>query len=172
VSEWLQKEGRLTRLADRAQEARFISSGCAVTGLLRVGRSAALTDEGIWFFIEAPIRRRVQRAIPSLFRRDAISAASYRLLRISARRKEVRRRNPHVPSDRVDEPIDMRAGAERLLASVVRVFGAAQVHHGYLFANARATRVKLLVHDGFGVWCASRRLNCGRSEQLRADSGP
>ena len=35
------------------------------------------------------------------------------------------------------EPIDMRAGAERLLARVVQVFGAAQAHHGYLFANAR-----------------------------------
>ena len=58
------------------------------------------------------------------------------------------------------EPMDMRAGTERLLARVVQVFGGAQAHHGYLFANARATRIKLLVHDGFGVWCASRRLNC------------
>ena len=56
----------------------------------------------------------------------------------------------------------MRAGAERLLASVVQVFGCAQAHHGYLFANARTTRIKLLVHDGFGVWCAARRLNAGR----------
>ena len=61
-------------------------------------------------------------------------------------------------------PIDMRAGAERLLASVVQVFGAAQAHHGYLFANARSTRIKLLVHDGFGVWCAARRLNKGSFE--------
>lgn len=60
------------------------------------------------------------------------------------------------------EPVDMRAGAERLLASVVHVFGSAQAHHGYLFANARTTRIKLLVHDGFGVWCAARRLNAGR----------
>lgn len=59
------------------------------------------------------------------------------------------------------EPIDMRAGADRLLARVVKVFGAAQAHHGYLFANARGTRIKLLVHDGFGVWCAARRLNAG-----------
>lgn len=62
------------------------------------------------------------------------------------------------------EPLDMRAGAERLLASVVQVFGAAQAHHGYLFANARSTRIKLLVHDGFGVWCAARRLNKGSFE--------
>ena len=34
-------------------------------------------------------------------------------------------------------PIDMRMGTERLLARVVQVFGSAQAHHGYLFANAR-----------------------------------
>jgi len=60
------------------------------------------------------------------------------------------------------QPMDIRAGTERLLASVVQVFGHAQAHHGYIFANARATRIKLLVHDGFGVWCAARRLNAGR----------
>lgn len=60
------------------------------------------------------------------------------------------------------EPVDMRAGADRLIARVVEVFGAAQAHHGYLFANARGTRVKLVLHDGFGVWCATRRLNQGR----------
>lgn len=60
------------------------------------------------------------------------------------------------------EPVDMRAGVERLLAQVVLVFGQARAHNAYLFANARATRVKLLLHDGFGVWCATRRLNEGR----------
>ena len=49
------------------------------------------------------------------------------------------------------QPIDMRAGADRLLARVVQVFGAAQAHHGYVFANARTSRLKVLVHDGFGV---------------------
>ena len=66
--------------------------------------------------------------------------------------------------------MDMRAGADRLLAHVVQVFGAAQAHHGYLFANARATRIKLLVHDGFGVWCAARRLNTGSFVWPRADA--
>lgn len=65
------------------------------------------------------------------------------------------------------EPVDMRAGVDRLLARVVQVFGAAQVHHGYLFANARASRIKLLAHDGFGVWCAARRLNQGGFEWPR-----
>ena len=69
------------------------------------------------------------------------------------------------------EPLDMRAGADRLLARVVEVFGAAQAHHGYLFANVRGTRMKLLVHDGFGVWCAVRRLNQGRFEWPGAAAG-
>ena len=38
------------------------------------------------------------------------------------------------------QPVDMRAGAGRLLARVVQVFGCAQAQHGYLFANARADR--------------------------------
>lgn len=59
------------------------------------------------------------------------------------------------------QPMDMRAGADRLLAAVVSVFGTANAHHGYLFANARADRLKLLVHDGFGIWCAARRLHQG-----------
>ncbi len=58
-------------------------------------------------------------------------------------------------------PVDMRCGTERLLAHVVTTLGAARAHHGYVFCNARASRIKLLVHDGFGVWCAARRLNAG-----------
>ena len=68
-------------------------------------------------------------------------------------------------------PQDMRAGAERLLAAVVNTVGSARAHHGYLFANARATRVKLLVHDGFGVWCATRRLHRGSFVWASADAG-
>lgn len=60
------------------------------------------------------------------------------------------------------QPQDMRAGADRLLNVVVNTVGAARSHHGYVFANARATRIRLLVHDGFGVWCATRRLHAGR----------
>lgn len=60
------------------------------------------------------------------------------------------------------EPLDMRAGTEAALARVVTVFGAARPHHAYLFANRRANRMKVLVHDGIGVWLAARRLNSGR----------
>ena len=56
----------------------------------------------------------------------------------------------------------MRAGPDTALARVVRVFGEARPHHAYLFANRRATRVKVLVHDGFGLWLCARRLHQGR----------
>jgi len=56
------------------------------------------------------------------------------------------------------EPLDMRAGTESALARVVKVFGAAHPHTAYLFANRRATRMKVLVHDGVGV--------CGREAGL------
>jgi transposase len=60
------------------------------------------------------------------------------------------------------EPLDMRAGTEAALARVVTVFGEARPHHAYLFANRRANRMKVLVHDGIGVWLAARRLNAGK----------
>jgi transposase len=60
------------------------------------------------------------------------------------------------------QPLDMRAGTESALARVVNVFGEARPHHAYLFANRRANRMKVLVHDGIGVWLAARRLNSGR----------
>ena len=60
------------------------------------------------------------------------------------------------------DPMDMRAGLDTTLARVVRVFGAAHPHHAYIFANRRATRIKVLMHDGIGVWLAARRLNQGK----------
>ena len=46
------------------------------------------------------------------------------------------------------QPLDMRVGTEAALARVVQVFGQA--------------RMKVLVHDGIGVWLAARRLNIGK----------
>lgn len=59
-------------------------------------------------------------------------------------------------------PLDMRAGTDTALARVVAVFGAAHPHHAYLFANKRANRLKVLVHDGIGIWLCARRLHQGR----------
>lgn len=53
------------------------------------------------------------------------------------------------------EPVDMRAGIETALTKVIAVFGVAEPHCAYLFAN----RMKVLVHDGVGLWLAARRLN-------------
>lgn len=59
------------------------------------------------------------------------------------------------------EPLDMRAGPDTALARVVQVFGEAKPHCAYLFANKRGNRIKVLVHDGFGLWLAARRLHQG-----------
>ena len=58
-------------------------------------------------------------------------------------------------------PLDMRAGTDTALARVVGVFGAAHPNTAYLFANRRANRMKVLVHDGIGIWLAARRLHQG-----------
>ena len=70
------------------------------------------------------------------------------------------------------QPQDMRAGANRLLTVVVNTLGEARAHHGYLFANARASRLKLLVHDGIGIWLCARRLHQGRFIWAQPDTGP
>lgn len=70
------------------------------------------------------------------------------------------------------EPLDMRAGTEAALARVVRVFGEARAHHAYLFANRRSNRIKVLVHDGIGIWLCARRLHQGRFMWAQPDTGP
>ncbi len=69
------------------------------------------------------------------------------------------------------EPMDMRAGTETALARVVSVFGSAKAHHAYLFANRRASRMKVLVHDGFGLWLCARRLHRGQFVWATSASG-
>jgi transposase len=68
-------------------------------------------------------------------------------------------------------PLDMRAGTDTALARVVTVFGSARPHHAYLFANKRANRLKVLVHDGIGIWLAARRLHQGRFVWPSIDRG-
>lgn len=59
------------------------------------------------------------------------------------------------------QPMDMRMGTDTALARVVAVFGAARPHHAYVFSNRRGDRLKVLVHDGVGIWLAARRLHQG-----------
>ena len=69
------------------------------------------------------------------------------------------------------EPLDMRAGTDTALARVVSVFGQARAHHAYLFANRRASRMKVLIHDGFGLWLCARRLHRGQFVWATSASG-
>jgi transposase len=56
------------------------------------------------------------------------------------------------------EPMNMRAGTDTALTRVMSVFGAAQTHCAYLFANRRGNRMKVLMHDSLGIWLAACRL--------------
>ncbi|WP_413544793.1 IS66 family insertion sequence element accessory protein TnpB [Acinetobacter baumannii] len=40
-----------------------------------------------------------------------------------------------------------------------RAFGYIKPHCAYLFCNKRGHRMKVLVHDGLGIWLCARRLN-------------
>jgi len=48
--------------------------------------------------------------------------------------------------------MDMRTDTETALARVMAVFGAAKSHCAYLLANRRANSLKVMVHNGIGVW--------------------
>ena len=67
-------------------------------------------------------------------------------------------------------PLDMRAGTDSALARVLAVFGAAHPHHAYLVANRIGNRIKILVHDGLGIWLAARRLHQGKFHWPRANT--
>ena len=69
------------------------------------------------------------------------------------------------------EPLDMRSGPDTTLARVVKSFGQAHPHTAYVFANKRANRVKVLVHDGYGIWLAARRLHQGKFVWTRLRQG-
>ncbi|OLO13288.1 hypothetical protein BUV99_13855, partial [Corynebacterium diphtheriae] len=45
---------------------------------------------------------------------------------------------------------------------VVRAFGYIKPHCAYLFCNKRGHRMKVLVHDGLGIWLCARRLEQGK----------
>lgn len=56
----------------------------------------------------------------------------------------------------------MRTGIDTVMVRVVSVFGAGQQHCAYLFSNRRATRMKVLMYDGLGIWLAAHRLHQGK----------
>ena len=60
------------------------------------------------------------------------------------------------------QPMDMRAGMDTAMAQVVKTFGSIKPHCAYLFRNKRGHRMKVLVHDGLGIWLCARRLEQGK----------
>jgi len=69
------------------------------------------------------------------------------------------------------QPLDMRSGIDSVLARVVGVFGSAKPRTAYVFSNRRANRLKVLVHDGVGIWLAARRLHKGKFVWPQDDGG-
>jgi hypothetical protein len=53
---------------------------------------------------------------------------------------------------------DMRAGTDTALDRVIKVFGGAPA---YQIANRRSTRMKVLIHDGLGIWMCAMCLHQG-----------
>ncbi|NTZ96994.1 transposase [Pseudomonas koreensis] len=45
---------------------------------------------------------------------------------------------------------------------MVAVLGAEKPHCDYRFANRRADRMKVLLHDGVGIWLAARLLSLSK----------
>jgi transposase len=67
---------------------------------------------------------------------------------------------------------DLRRGMDSLLGHVVQhCAGGAAKHSAYVFANRGATRLKILLYDGAGLWLCSRRLQSGRFVWPQAGSG-
>ena len=56
----------------------------------------------------------------------------------------------------------MKAGSDKTPAQLTTVFWAAPQHYANIFTNRRVNRIKVLVHDGFGLWLCARRLYRGR----------
>ena len=71
----------------------------------------------------------------------------------------------------VVEPIDMRAGIDRLSQQIQHSLGRSPCDgSAYAFRNRRSTRIKLLCWDGTGVWLCQRRLHQGHFTWPAADS--
>ena len=57
------------------------------------------------------------------------------------------------------------------MAQVLRAFGYIKPHCAYLFCNKRGHRMKLLVHDGLGIWLCARRLEQGKFHWVQLHQG-
>jgi len=69
------------------------------------------------------------------------------------------------------QPLDMRAGMDTAMAQVLRAFGYIKPHCAYLFCNKRGHRMKVLVHDGLGIWLCAQRLEQGKFHWAQVHQG-
>ena len=63
-------------------------------------------------------------------------------------------------------PMDMRCGSNKLLAFILQHHPGIRPHCAYLFYNKTGTRLKVLIHDGLGIWLCTRALDDGRFHGL------
>ena len=57
------------------------------------------------------------------------------------------------------------------MAQVLRAFGYIKPHCAYLFCNKRGHRMKVLVHDGLGMWLCARRLEQSKFHWAKVHQG-
>nr|WP_313078770.1 IS66 family insertion sequence element accessory protein TnpB [Moraxella sp.] len=55
--------------------------------------------------------------------------------------------------------MDMRSGSNKLIAHIIKHHQGIKPHCAYLFYNKTGTRLKVLIHDGLGVWLYTRQLD-------------
>ncbi len=63
-------------------------------------------------------------------------------------------------------PMDMRSGSNKLLAFILQHHPGIRPHCAYLFYNKAGTRLKVLIHDGLGIWLCTRTLDDGKFHRL------
>ena len=56
-------------------------------------------------------------------------------------------------------PMDMRSGSNKLLAFIIEHHQVIRLGCAYLFYNKTGTRLKVLIHDGLGIWLCTRSLD-------------
>ncbi|ECM9835227.1 IS66 family insertion sequence element accessory protein TnpB, partial [Salmonella enterica subsp. enterica serovar Typhimurium] len=63
-------------------------------------------------------------------------------------------------------PMDMRSGSNKLLTFILQHHPGIRPNCAYLFYNKTGTRLKVLIHDGLGIWLCTRTLDDGRFHGL------
>lgn len=67
--------------------------------------------------------------------------------------------------------MDMRAGMDTAMAQMLKAFSSINPHCTFLFCNKRGHCIKVLVHDGRGVWLSARRLEQGKFHWAQVHRG-